>query len=88
MSARRTPKWASRPTGKVSIPVVRKRVTRFERQLGAYNNALKAPIDAQDGGVARSPSAQAKNHLTAIRSLIAVRKQPLSQCHLRATELQ
>ena len=40
MSARRTPKWASRPSGKVSIPVVRKRVTRFERQLGAYNNVL------------------------------------------------
>ena len=30
MCARRTPKWASRPPGKVSIPVVRKRITRFE----------------------------------------------------------
>ena len=40
MSARRTPKWASRPIGKVSIPVVRKHVTPFERQLRTYNNAL------------------------------------------------
>ena len=38
------------------------------------NNALKAPIDAQHGGVARSPSAQENKNLTAIRSLIAVGK--------------
>ena len=40
MSAKRTPKWASRPIGKVSIPVVRKHVTRFEQQLGADSNTL------------------------------------------------
>ena len=40
MSARRTPKWASRPIGKVSIPIVRKRDTRFERQLRTYNSVL------------------------------------------------
>ena len=34
MSARRTPKWASRPPGKVSIPVVRKRVTRCRATIG------------------------------------------------------
>ena len=40
MSARRTPKWASRPLGKVSIPDVRKHVMRFERQLRTYRNTL------------------------------------------------
>ena len=40
MSARRTPQWACRPAGKVSIPMGRKHVARIERQMGAYNNAL------------------------------------------------
>ena len=40
MFARRTPEWVSGPPRKVSIPVVRKSVTRTERQLHVYNNAL------------------------------------------------
>ena len=61
---------------------------RMERQMGAYNSALQVPIEAQDGGVARPPSAQATNDPTAIRNLIAFQKWPLSQCHLQATKLQ
>ena len=40
MSARRTPQWACRPPGKVSIPMGGKHVADIKRQMGAYNNAL------------------------------------------------
>lgn len=40
MSTRRMLLWASRLQWKVSIAVVRKCVTRIERQLPTYNNAL------------------------------------------------
>ena len=52
ISARRTPQWAYRPPRNVSIPIGRKHIARIERQMGAYNNALYVPIDAQDGGIA------------------------------------
>ena len=37
MSTRRAPQGACRLPGKVSIPMVRKRNARMERQMGAYN---------------------------------------------------
>ena len=42
--------------------------------MHTHNNVLQAPIDADDGDVARSPSEQENNNPTAIRRLIAVGK--------------
>ena len=39
--------------------------------MGASNKALSMQIDAKDGSIARSPSAQVTNDPTAMRSLIA-----------------
>ena len=40
MSARRTPQWACRPPGKVSIPMGRKRLSRFKLEMHTYNDVL------------------------------------------------
>ena len=60
----------------------------IKREMCNCKNTLQAPIDMQAGGVVRQPFVQEDKDPAAIRRLIAVRKWPLSQCHLQAIKLQ